>query len=90
MRANTFRMTTMARRGHLRRRVPSLRQWRVQRVGHGDDHDHRRHRHRHRWLSGDGGKATSAQLSGPNAVAVDGRGNVYVSDLGEYDHVPER
>jgi sugar lactone lactonase YvrE len=32
--------------------------------------------------SGDGGPATSAQLSYPNAVAVDGSGNIFISDEG--------
>lgn len=31
-------------------------------------------------LSGDGGAATSAQLRGPQAVAVDGVGNLYIAD----------
>lgn len=33
-------------------------------------------------FSGDGSAATSAKLSAPNAVAVDGLGNVYISDAG--------
>src|SRR5439155_1333801 len=31
-------------------------------------------------FSGEGGPATSASLLGPNGVAVDGQGNVYISD----------
>ncbi|MEP6714464.1 MAG: hypothetical protein ABJC09_02755 [Terriglobia bacterium] len=33
---------------------------------------------------GDGGPSTSSQLSAPNDVAVDGAGNLYVADLGNY------
>ncbi len=33
-------------------------------------------------FSGDGTAATSAKLSNPNSVAVDGSGNVYISDAG--------
>jgi hypothetical protein len=33
-------------------------------------------------FAGDGGPATSAQLSGPGAVAVDGAGNLVISDTG--------
>ena len=33
-------------------------------------------------FSGDGGAATEAQFSGPNGLAVDGSGNLYVSDRG--------
>ena len=31
-------------------------------------------------FSGDGGKATLAQLNGPNSVALDSKGNVFISD----------
>jgi sugar lactone lactonase YvrE len=33
-------------------------------------------------FSGDGGQATTAQLSGPENVAVDGAGNLYIADYG--------
>jgi sugar lactone lactonase YvrE len=35
-------------------------------------------------LSGDGGAATEAKLSGPNAVALDGRGNLLIADSGNH------
>lgn len=34
--------------------------------------------------SGDGGAATSAQLNSPHGIAVDGSGNLYISDNGAY------
>ncbi|MEZ4365579.1 MAG: DUF4215 domain-containing protein [Kofleriaceae bacterium] len=33
-------------------------------------------------LSGDGGPATSARLNGPDGIAVDGLGNLYIADTG--------
>ena len=34
--------------------------------------------------TGDGGSATSALINGPRAVAVDGSGNIYIADAGNY------
>ena len=48
--------------------------------GRGQRHHHDARRQRSHGYSGDGGSAASAMLNGPQSVAVDGRGNVYIAD----------
>lgn len=37
-----------------------------------------------RGFSGDGGEATKAQLSSPHSIALDGKGSLYIADIGNH------